>query len=315
VDLGHQRAGRRIKLHALAAGNAGGPGVQQVTVLPTSGIRTVKQLAGKTIAVNALAGLTVLLIDNMLTASGMTPSQVHYTVIPFPSMPAALAAHRVDAAFLIEPYLTQAETKFGVQPLFDLDQGATRDFPLTGYVATSAWMRKYPRTAAAFTRALEQGQRVAATSRPAVEKALLKNTTISKQTAAIMALGTFPLGVTAVQLGRVGDLMQEEHAVSEIGERRPARPGDDLPMTTPPILPATVKGQVTSGFAQAADRYDEGGTEFFKDMGGRLVDLAGVHAGAHVLDVGCGKGAVTLPAARLAGTGEPSTPSTWPPRC
>ena len=36
-------------------------------------------------------------------------------------------------------------------------------------------------------------------------------------------------------------------------------------------------------------------------MGCRLVDLARVHAGAHVLDVGCGKGAVTIPAARLAG--------------
>ena len=70
-------------------------------------------------------------------------------------------------------------------------------------------------------------------------------------------------------------------------------------MTTPPTLPATVKDQVIAGFAQAAERYDEGGTEFFKDMGGRLVDLAGVHAGAHVLDVGCGKGAVTIPAARL----------------
>ena len=38
-------------------------------------------------------------------------------------------------------------------------------------------------------------------------------TTISKQTAAIMATGTFPLSVTAVALGRVGDLMQEEHGL------------------------------------------------------------------------------------------------------
>ncbi len=126
-DIAAQAAG--IKLHALAAGNAGGPGVQEVTVLPGSGIRTVKQLAGKTIAVNALAGLTVLLIDSMLAANGMSPSQVHYVVIPFPAMAAALAAHRVDAAFLIEPYLTQAETNSGVEPLFDLDQGATAGLP------------------------------------------------------------------------------------------------------------------------------------------------------------------------------------------
>ena len=210
-DIDAQVAG--IKLHALAAGNAGGPGVQEVTVPPGSGIRTVRQLAGKTITVDALAGLTVLLIDTVLAANGISTSQVHFVVIPFPVMAAALAAHRVDAAFMIEPYLTQAETSSGDVPLFDIDQGATQNFPLTGYVVTQAWMARYPRTAAAFTAALHEGQQIAATSRPAVEKALIKNTTIGKQTAAIMATGSFPLSVTAVALGRVGDLMQEEHAL------------------------------------------------------------------------------------------------------
>ena len=119
----------------------------------------------------------------------------------------------MDAAFLIEPYLTEAETSAGVVPLFDLDQGATEDFPLTGYVTTRAWMARYPKTAAAFTRALHKGQQIAAASRPAVEKALTGYTTISKQTAATMATGSFPLSVSAVALGRVADLMQTEHAL------------------------------------------------------------------------------------------------------
>ena len=72
-------------------------------------------------------------------------------------------------------------------------------------------------------------------------------------------------------------------------------------MSAPQALPGTVKHQVITGFTEAACRYDEGGTEFFTDMGCRLVDQANVQPGAHVLDVGCGKGAVTVPAARLAG--------------
>jgi NitT/TauT family transport system substrate-binding protein len=83
-------------------------------------------------------------------------------------MPAALAARRVDAAFLVEPYLTEAETRSGAVPLLDLDQGATENFPLTGYVTTQAWMRRYPKTAAAFTAALHKGQEIAASNRPAV---------------------------------------------------------------------------------------------------------------------------------------------------
>ena len=72
-------------------------------------------------------------------------------------------------------------------------------------------------------------------------------------------------------------------------------------MSAPQTLPGAVKHQVVAGFTQAAARYDTGGTEFFTDMGTRLVDQAQIRPGARVLDVGCGKGAVTLPAARLAG--------------
>ncbi len=72
-------------------------------------------------------------------------------------------------------------------------------------------------------------------------------------------------------------------------------------MSTPQTLPGAVKHQVIAGFTQAAARYDTGGTEFFTAMGTRLVEQAQIGPGARVLDVGCGKGAVTLPAARLAG--------------
>ena len=72
-------------------------------------------------------------------------------------------------------------------------------------------------------------------------------------------------------------------------------------MSTPQTLPGAVKHQVIAGFTQTASRYDTGGTEFFTAMGIRLVDQAQIRPGARVLDVGCGKGAVTLPAARRAG--------------
>jgi ubiquinone/menaquinone biosynthesis C-methylase UbiE len=60
-------------------------------------------------------------------------------------------------------------------------------------------------------------------------------------------------------------------------------------------------GAVASGFDQAAGDYDTTGTEFFAQVGRRLVTLAGITPGARVLDVGCGKGAATSPAAQAAG--------------
>lgn len=70
-------------------------------------------------------------------------------------------------------------------------------------------------------------------------------------------------------------------------------------MSTPG--PQAVKQQVSDGFADATAGYDTTGTEFFTTMGKNLVADARVPPGAWVLDVGCGKGAVTIPAARAAG--------------
>lgn len=209
-DLGAEAAGV-VKLHALAAGNAGAPGVEQLMVAPGSPLHSVKDLGGKTIAVNALDGLPQFLTDSILTANGISPSAVHFVAVPFPAMGKALLAHQVDAAFMIEPFVTQAEDTTGLVTLFDLNDGPLPGLALTGYVTTQAWMARYPDTAAAFTAALARGQRVAATSRPDVEKALATYTTISKQTAAIMATGTFPQTVTTAALIRVGDLIQHEH--------------------------------------------------------------------------------------------------------
>ncbi len=206
-DVAAEAAGA-ARLHVLAPGNAGGTALEQVVIPAGSKLQTVPQLRGKTIAVNALKGLAVLLTSNVLNSYGVDPAQVHFVVVPFPAMAAALAAHRVDAAFMTEPFLSAAEEGQGVVPLFDIDQGAAYDFPIAGYVSTQAWAEKYPRTAATFTAALRRGQQVAATSRPAVGQAMIRALRVSQTTAATMALGTYPLTMTATELQRVATLMQ-----------------------------------------------------------------------------------------------------------
>lgn len=213
-DVAAEAAGA-AKLHVLAPGNSGGTALEQVVTAPGSAIRTVQQLKGRTIAVNALKGLAVLLTSNVLNSNGVDPASVHFVVIPFPAVGSALAAHRVDAAFITEPFLSAAEQYQGVVPLFDIDQGAAQDFPIAGYVSTQAWAAKYPKTAAAFAGALTRGQQVAATDRTAVEQALTKALKISKETAATRRSGTYPLTMTANELQRVVTLMQLNALLSQ----------------------------------------------------------------------------------------------------
>jgi NitT/TauT family transport system substrate-binding protein len=201
-------------LKALAEGNAGAP--QQVLTWPGSGISSPIQLKGKTIAVNALGGLAELEVLADLAGYQIGPAQVHFTVIPFPDMAAALAAHRVDAALLPEPYASQAQISNGDPAIFSTgQQGPTRDFPVVGYIVSRSWARRYPRTAAAFAAAIDQGQRIASTDRVAVEQVLLRYIGhLDAKTASVMGLGSYPDSVDPVPLGRVGDLMQQFPAIS-----------------------------------------------------------------------------------------------------
>jgi NitT/TauT family transport system substrate-binding protein len=201
-------AEQHADLRVIAEGSVIQPGDQEIVTPPGSRITTLTGLRGATLAVNVTNNIGTILVGLALEENGLSLSDVKFVPIPFPQMTAALKAHQVDAAWIPEPFLSSAEQQIGVREVIDLDQGATVNFPIVGYAVTRAWEQKYPMTAAAFLRALEQGQAVADSSRPAVEQAAEAFLGVSPQAAAVMALPEFPLGVDRVRLQRIADAMQ-----------------------------------------------------------------------------------------------------------
>jgi NitT/TauT family transport system substrate-binding protein len=183
-----------------------------LVVPANSDIMTISDLVGKKIGVNGTNSIGTLLISALLAEHGLSPEKVDLVTdqAGFPAMPQALNEGTWSAAFLAEPYITVAEETYGERVLADFDAGATLNFPIDGYVATQAWAQKYPNTAAAFVRAIEQGQAKADTDGPAVEAAMAKADDLLPSVTAIMAVPQFPTGpVDETRIQREAEEMLE----------------------------------------------------------------------------------------------------------
>jgi NitT/TauT family transport system substrate-binding protein len=131
---------------------------QAIMVEKGSPIADPEHLAGKTIGVNTLNNINHLSIQAYLDEQGVDPGSVEFLELGTPNTIEALAGGRVDAVAANEPFVTigletgAAETlvsnpfsPFGREPF------------LAGFMSTPQWLEENPRTAAAFTRAVDKG--------------------------------------------------------------------------------------------------------------------------------------------------------------
>lgn len=203
-------------LEIVAEGSVMQQGAQVIFTMPDSGIKTLADLKGHVLGVNAPYNIDYLLDVSVLTENGISKSDVRFPSgpIPFPDMASELSSGKIDAATMPEPFASLAEQQLGAVTLADLNQGATTDFPIEGYVVTKSWAEKNPNTLKRFLVALEQGQEISDTDRAAVEQAFesikgAQNGQVSPSIAAVMALDTYPIGIDQTRIQRVADVMHQ----------------------------------------------------------------------------------------------------------
>ncbi|MGW0809942.1 ABC transporter substrate-binding protein [Nonomuraea sp. NPDC002799] len=184
------------------------PGIAGVVVRKDSPLQTPQDLKGKTIAVNSLNNLGTVSMSAHLKIHEVTPKQVKFVAIDFQAQLAALTSEQVDAAWMVEPFLSAAQ-QAGARLLLDTNTGPTDALPIDGWAATQEWVAQHPNTAAAFQRAVAKAQRLAATDRAELAEVVPLYTQTPKQVVMTMAMGTFPTSLNAKRIQRVADLMFE----------------------------------------------------------------------------------------------------------
>lgn len=196
-------------LRVLVDAYSAAPHLLMVVVPPHSPIKNPAQLAGKTIAVNAINHIVTLLTLSTLKAYGVSPSRVKLTTMAFAQMPNALRDGTVDAAWLTEPFLSEAGQDIGATELLDTATGPTANMPMAGFVATPAFSARNRQVVSAFQRAMHKA------ALDAVDRRQIQNVLpdymlgVTPQTLAILTVGSYPTTLNRIRIQRVADLMTE----------------------------------------------------------------------------------------------------------
>lgn len=114
-------------------------------------IKSVADLKGKKVAINARGTGTEYALERALEAGGLSVKDVSIQAVPFNDMGAALANKAIDAAMLAEPQATLAKDNGFVAVLNDSYQ--TGDASSTAIYWNRNWAKQHPELAAGFLRA------------------------------------------------------------------------------------------------------------------------------------------------------------------
>jgi NitT/TauT family transport system substrate-binding protein len=181
-----------IKVVAMsdAAGATARTDWQTLMVGKGSPIKDVSDLADKTIAVNALRGVSEVMIKNSLEKQGVDPDSIKLIEVPFPDMPAALGQKQVDAALATEPFLSAILADGGRQidaPFVNAEPKVANGV----YVAANRYIGENGDVVDRFSRAMKKSVDYAATHEQEVRDIIPTYTQIPAAAAAKIRLPTF----------------------------------------------------------------------------------------------------------------------------
>lgn len=182
-------------------------------LLVSDQIKTPQDLIGKQVGIHAFGSVNEMLVRATLADHQLDPNQVKYAAVQFPDVGQAIANGQIVAGVVIEPYLTQAQQKFGLKSVLPIVEGSTAQFPLAGWVAKRSWVDKNPDKVKAFQRAMIPAQTDAA-NRDELSTVLPDLVKIKKEEVMLLQLDTFPTSNSASRLQRVPNLMYSQKALS-----------------------------------------------------------------------------------------------------
>jgi NitT/TauT family transport system substrate-binding protein len=212
-------ASKKLPVQIVAQGVLGGTGDDDawdaVVARKGSGIKTAKDLEGKTIAVNTLNNVGPLTINNAMEKAGADYTKIKYIEIPFPDMNAALEAKRVDAAFEVEPAYSGGKAAGGT-PVVHSYETMAPNMTVATYFAAKEHIAKNGDVVDRFKRAIEKSLDYASQHPDDVRKAIGTYTDIPAEVLAKITLPVWKADLNEPTIQQVADLAKKYGYIEDV---------------------------------------------------------------------------------------------------
>ena len=181
---------------------------------PESGISSLADVAGKTVALVGLKSAPDLALRVVLEEAGVDPSDVEMVEIAYPDMVSALKSNRVDAAFVVDPFLSAAKAA-GLDVVSQPFTEGLGGMNALLWVGSDAFVQANPETAGKFASAIKKAGEYANENPEAVREVLPEFTSLSPEAIAKSVIPSWDGEISDADIQAYVDLMKREGFIAE----------------------------------------------------------------------------------------------------
>lgn len=170
---------------------------------------TAEDLAGATLATNALDNINQVYTQLWLEENGVDPSTVSFVEVPFPEQVAALQSDQISGSLMPQPFMAQA-LEGGAEVLaWPYRSGPDGVTPIASFVSQGPTVEAKRDAIDAFVAAMEEAAAAAndEANRDALVASILANTQLTEDAAADISFVQYTTEVSVDQLDDLAELL------------------------------------------------------------------------------------------------------------
>jgi NitT/TauT family transport system substrate-binding protein len=206
-----QAIGQGIDLRFVAGGNTlNPPDTTGLFVRRGEGLKTGKDLEGKSMGINDTRSLQFMYARGWVKATGGDPDKVTYRAIPFPDMADAVKNKRIDSIIPSEPFFSMLRSDTSLELIANPGRTVFPNGRVAAWIVSGDFLAKHVDLVRKFLAGMQKGSDWvnANLNAPAFMQLVSNYTKLEPARVAAMGKGRTSIGISVRDVTRMYDLMR-----------------------------------------------------------------------------------------------------------